>query len=381
MRKKFIASLLALVMLVCALPTLGRAEIINKRNYDGFIVSGFMSKEEEEEEGWDRAKCYLTVHNYVGDKTNLVIPETIDGYTVRWVYSLSKAKKVKSVTIPKTVEDICISDAPKLTKVSVAKDNPKYSAKGSFLLSKDGKTLLSCAGGIVDVKKIPDSVTTIESAFNGSKVGSVKLGKNVKTIGIHAFRNCKKLKQIDIGINVTTIDSGAFEGCDGLTQMNIGGKVKTIGNGAFWYCKNLQKVFIGSKVKIISDHAFDDCPKLKQINIGSSVTTIGRKAFSGCDGLTQMNIGGKVKTIDDSAFSYCKKLQKVVIGKSVKFIGERAFAECPKLRSVYIYNKKCEIDDDYASEPAFPKNAVIYGKKGSTAQKHAKKYKLKFKVF
>lgn len=71
--------------------------------------------------------------------------------------------------------------------------------------------------------------------------------------------------------------------------------------------------------------------------------------FLGC-----VTIPKGVTTIGDSAFSGCRGLTSVTIPKSVTSIGNEAFSECNKL--------------------------TIYGKKGSYAEKYAKKCGIPFQV-
>lgn len=123
--------------------------------------------------------------------------------------------------------------------------------------------------------------------------------------------------------------------------------------------------------------------KFKRIKWGKNVRIIENSAFSGNYGVQTLTVKGKVEVIGCGAFMSCSDLKKVVLGKNVRKIENSAFAFCGKLKSVYIYNRNCKIapPDDYDYDLFYltiPRQATIYGWKGSTAEKFAEKYKIKF---
>lgn len=105
----------------------------------------------------------------------------------------------------------------------------------------------------------------------------------VTAIEKNAFKNNKKLKTLKLGKNITSIGDKAFYKCTALTKVTIPDKVKTIGKQAFYGCKNLKTVTIGKNVSKIGSKAFYGCKKLKTLIIKSKKLTtkkIGSKAFS-----------------------------------------------------------------------------------------------------
>ncbi len=80
-------------------------------------------------------------------------------------------------------------------------------------------------------------VTAVEaSAFkNCTKATSASLGKNIITIGKHAFNGCKKVKQVTVNSKkMTTIGVKAFYNCKVLTKVTIQSTaLKRVGNNAF----------------------------------------------------------------------------------------------------------------------------------------------------
>ena len=286
--------LLAATLAMACIPMESRAEIIDKRTWNGFVYTGFDTEEIEAElEGRpvDKSAIELEILNYAGNEREVAIPTEIDGMKVVSVMSLSRAKNLRTLHIPNGVEvHWALARAPKLRKITVSPDNRRYSVKNNALLNKKGTTLMGYPGGRTTLK-VPDSVVRIAETFEGKKIKKIRLGKNVKKIGY--------------------------------------------------------------------------------------------MVFSRNTGLETLVLDRNVQYIGDNAFKYCRKLKKVVLGKSVKRIGYDAFCRCGKLKKIYIYNKKCkicELKDANVPYTTISRSATVYGWKGSTAERYAKKYGLKFKV-
>jgi len=103
---------------------------------------------------------------------------------------------------------------------------------------------------------------------------------------------------------VTAIDKNAFKGCKKLKSVKIGKNVQTIGERAFYQCKALQKIGIPSNVKSIKKEAFAGCKNLKNVTFqGKKVTSIGKNAFK--------NTKKKIKiSVPKSKYKAYKKLLK-----------------------------------------------------------------------
>lgn len=125
-----------------------------------------------------------TIVHYEGrEEGDLVIPETIDGYTV-------------------TAIDPCAF----------------YLCSGF-----DGKLIL------------PDTVETIgKAAFAGCyNLTSLELSKNLYEIGVGAFAGCKALTDVVLPDSVLKVKDLAFYDCDKLTTLTFGGHVQSMGERVF----------------------------------------------------------------------------------------------------------------------------------------------------
>lgn len=257
-------------------------------------------------------KKQVALRGYVGKKKKITIPKTIKGNKVVDIDLYGNPatfKGVEEIHFPNRFGIYGMSGAKQLKKISINKSNPNYIIKSKLLLNKEGTIVLDCPGGLKNIK-IPDSVTTI-SECSGANLRKVEFGKNVTNVELHAFSSCDKLTTIKFNNNLKEIEYSAFGWCTSLKKVKLPQGFETLGTEAFKMCTNLETVTIPSSTKLIDNGAFEECSNLK---------------------------------------------------------------------SVYIYSKNCKIDpgeyDGYYKKylsDTIPKHATIYGYKGSTAQKYAKK--------
>ncbi len=138
--------------------------------------------------------------------------------------------------------------------------------------------------------KITGSGTVSFTGLKSSSVKKVTIPKTVK-IGGASFK-------------VTAVADNALKGKTKVTSVTIGANVKTIGACAFKGCKKLSEVTIGSGVTTIGKEAFMNCKKLSKITIKSKVLKkVGKNALKGI----KSNVTIKVPAKKLSAY---KKLLK-----------------------------------------------------------------------
>ena len=295
-------------------------------------------------------KCYtgkvlengtLTITDY-DEKcgTDVVIPETIDGYTVteiqdgRWDSTLGKTvspfanKGITTVNIPSSITYI-----------------------GNLSFS---------ANSIKDLN-LNDGIESIASeAFYGNKISSLYLPNTLKRIGRNAFYS-NELKEIDIPSSVTTIQGGAFaynkitgnnalvygrnsDGSVDYTTLNsyagqdasglvIPNTVKNIDYGAFRAVTG-NYLEVPSTVENLLYGAFWNS-FIENIKLNEGLRTIGQSAFSNMK-IKAIDIPNSVETIGNTAFMN-SSLQTVTIGSGIKTIGTNAF-QYAELANGTIYN-------------------------------------------
>lgn len=220
-------------------------------------------------------------------------------------------------------------------------------------------------------------ITIIEGCASLSKLETVLLPSNVKTIGSSAFRGCVRLKDINLK-TIEEIGDYAFYRCSALTSLSLPNTqvvgsfafaydndyyiysssnnlnslslpvAKTIGSYAFNGNMKLSNVDIPQAVEI-GDYAFANCHSIKTIDL-SSVTSLGFGAFyanertpilskvvlsndlteipgdcfDGCSALSEINFPTSLTTIGSSAIPYLA-MDNVVIPEGVVSIGGNNF--------------------------------------------------------
>ena len=99
----------------------------------------------------------------------------------------------------------------KLKSITVEAGNENYTSVDGMLLTANGQTLISGAGGN-GVVVVPEGVTNIvEGAFAGfDTLKGVTLPNTVEAIGASAFSNCTALVTAKIPSSVTTLGANAF---------------------------------------------------------------------------------------------------------------------------------------------------------------------------
>lgn len=232
---------------------------------------------------------------------------------------------------------------------------------------------------------IPDNVTSVgDEVFSYcSSLTSVTIGKGITAISYMMFIGCSSLTNIIIPDSVTTINRSAFHECTSLTSIVIPNSVTRIGSGAFRYCSSLMSIKIPDSVTSIEGWAFSACTSLVSVTIPSSVKYIGGSfVFNWCSSLKEINVdlnnlvyssengvlfskdkttlycypSGKndksyaipdsVTSIEDAAFECCDSLTSVTIPDSVVNIGESAFRQCTSLTNVVIPSGVTSIEMD-----------------------------------
>ena len=226
--------------------------------------------------------------------TDIVIP---DGVTCIGDWFFSYKTELVSVALPGTVTNIgtaaffqsgltnlttissnvlsignaAFSGCTGLMSFDVAVENPSYMGINGLLLTKDGKRIISAAGG---------------------------------------------LRSVVIPSSVTIIGNGAFECCDNITSITIPDTVESIAGVAFMGCTSLTSVTIGSGVTNISTWAFDSCKAMTNLIVRSGTTKIGGGAFANCDSLINLMIADGVTNIEWNV--KILSLQKISLPQTLK---------------------------------------------------------------
>lgn len=116
---------------------------------------------------------------------------------------------------------------------------PKAGTKVSASRTSDGNAYKVLSGGTVQLTKWKSKKTTAKvgsvrfggkkfrvasiagGAFEGTKVKSVTLGKQVDAVGARALAGARKLRKVTLGAGVTKVGAKAFSGCGKLREVTV----------------------------------------------------------------------------------------------------------------------------------------------------------------
>ncbi|WP_157832559.1 leucine-rich repeat protein [Geobacillus sp. CAMR5420] len=292
----------------------------------------------------------VTIFRYIGTDKDVVIPSTIDGYSVVEIAENAFLNRgIRSVVIPESVK--LIGDQAfmgnELTSVVIPGSVTRIGDWAFF----DNDLTSVTIGSSVDYIGL--------RAFSQNNIDSINLPSSVKLIGDHAF-SVNNLTSIDIPDSVTDIGKYAFaDNHIEVAKLPVG--LTTISEGLFSH-NNLTSIDIPESVVTIEAGSFF-ANNLVSVRVPDNVTSIGDGAFS-ANLLASVMIGGKVETIGERAFRY-NNLTEVVIPDSVKSIGQYVFAD-NKLTKVTLSNAITEIptgafmNNDF-TEFVIPDGIVVIG--------------------
>lgn len=348
--KKVLCIFTALSTLVCSVPLLADS-LDSGVTEDGFVW----------EQGGAKT-CYVI--GYEGTEKNIVIPTTIDKYTVSAVQKYAfKDSYIESVVMKSNVEYVCV---------------------GSF---QDCKSLKS-------VTVSPKTESLQIDSFNGcSALTDVTIPEGVKQVDKQAFKDCTSLESIKLPEGLKDINNNAFNGCINLKSIELPTTLLTIGNAVFYNCTSFCTTTIYESLKSIGANAFLKVPETAVITVstvkaynqlikadfkgtilgapvenpadytykldggnavitgykgtdakisvpaeidGHTVTAIDDDVFKDKAFLEKVYLNVPLVSVGDSAFEGCTSLYFVSLPEDFAQIGEKAFYGCNSLKTISI---------------------------------------------
>ncbi|MBR5246257.1 MAG: leucine-rich repeat protein [Clostridia bacterium] len=340
--KKYLAIALAVVLVISVLSITVMAK--TSGNYEYEVIS-------ETEKS-----CVIT--KYTGSTRNLVIPSSLDGYTVTEIgeYAFFDTeesagnKDLRSVEIPASVKKIgryAFNLCSGLNEV-VLSEGLECIEEGAFFNCSNLKTInlpdsINYIGRniLYDTKVMPllpqyeredPTLPESELLFDTSTWtdGALYIGKHLICVDL------RKSGSFSVKAGTKTIAGEAFYWCDKLTSVTIPNGVVSVGEYAFYNCDGIKSLYLPESITVIGQSAFDHCDKLQTINIPSKVNEIAKWTFTGCKALKSVTISGNIKRIGIGAYSACTSLETVKINSGVEEIGKAAFQGCTSLSSITI---------------------------------------------
>lgn len=193
--------------------SVGKNEDMEKPASDSITFEVY-GKSEKNEYTYATNENGITLEEYIGSSTEVIIPSQIDGKKVTCIgqYAFGfadNAEEITKVTIPDTVETI---------------DNYAF----------------NWCKKLKDVN-IPSSVKKIgKRAFCNTALESVTIPESVTSIGNEAFSDCKNLNSVILPKKITSIGANAFNGAV-LKTIQLPDNIIYVGTNAF---KGIEKVIV-----------------------------------------------------------------------------------------------------------------------------------------
>ena len=280
---------------------------------------------------------------------------------------------LEEVVIPKPVTEIgqrSFSYCPSIRLMKVEEGNTVFDSRedcNAIIKTADDLLLFGCKNTV-----IPNSIKSIDAyAFEGhSKLTTIKLPRNITSIGESAFSGCTGLVNViskmktPFAINDNTFSAETY--ANATLTVPYGTK-EAYSTADGW--KNFVNIveslnditFVDAEVKRLcvenwdTDHdgelSFDEAEEVRdlgevfkantvitsfnELQYFTGLNEIGRLAFSQCVNLTSVVIPNSVKTLCYSAF-FQSGLTSIDFPESVETLDYYVFDRCNSLKSVFI---------------------------------------------
>ncbi len=179
------------------------------------------------------------INEYIGTKTQIIIPNTIDSLPVFAVTSNSfKSSDITYIKIPKNVTLIAsnaFNYCDSLLKIDVDSENEKFCSIDGVVYNKEKTSLKVFPAGRGGNFTIPEGITSIASYafYRCYQLENINMYNTVTSIGERAFSFCWNLKTVRFSDNLESVSTMAFSHCNNLTQLHLPASIKRIESDAF----------------------------------------------------------------------------------------------------------------------------------------------------
>ena len=269
-----------------------------------------------------------TVVSYLGNDTEVVIPEMVNGIYVTRIggEAFKNDENITSVTLPDSI--VSIGDKAFMSCTQLESINLP---EGLIELGKEAFENCYKLNSI----NIPSGIACInEKVFSYSGLESITIPDSVTKISYAAFSNCASLKNVIIGKGVKEIADSAFWKCSSLASIIIPDGITELGNGVFWKCTALSEIVIPESVTRLGVGIFENCESLERAVIPGSVNKIYRRMFKNCHKLKSVTLGEGITEIEYEVFYGCASLENIALPNSLETLGYGAFEKCSLLESI-----------------------------------------------
>lgn len=186
------------------------------------------------------------------------LPDTLESIKSN---AFENCSSLQRMHLPAAVSELsanAFSGCISLSEVTVAAENPYYTAVDGVLMTADQATLVyypPCSSQ--SDYTIPETVKTIDSyAFQDAmQLQFLTVPETVETIEPYACYDANSLKEVMLN-GASVISAYAFQSCDQLEAVVFGDGVQEVQTGAFLDCPSLKSIILPKTITTIEDYAF-----------------------------------------------------------------------------------------------------------------------------
>ena len=156
------------------------------------------------------------IKKYLGDETEIIVPDKLEGCPVTMVSSTAFRNNVTSLTFPETITGFtAFKSLDKLREVNIS-EGGKYKSVDGIVYTADGSELVflppyACEG----VFTVPEGVVKIaDNACYGSKAAKIILPQSLREIGVFAFAY-SDISEVKLNEGLEAIGANAFANISG----------------------------------------------------------------------------------------------------------------------------------------------------------------------
>lgn len=156
------------------------------------------------------------IRKYLGDETEIIVPDSLEGCPVTLVSSTAFGYNVTSLTFPETITGFtAFKSLDKLREVNIS-EGGKYRSVDGIVYTADGSELVflppcACEG----VFTVPEGVVKIaDNACYGSKATEIILPRSLREIGVFAFAY-SDISEVKLNEGLEAIGANAFANISG----------------------------------------------------------------------------------------------------------------------------------------------------------------------
>lgn len=163
------------------------------------------------------------------------------------------------------------------------------------------------------------------NSYAGS-ITEVEIDNGITHIGGNVFRNFTQLTEVNIPDGVTSLGNMVFGDCSSLTEISLPDTITTLGNNVFQR-SGITEIVLPESITTIGQQVFYGCTSLTKAVFPSSLNSLGERACYGATSLEEVIFLGELGEIPDQAFQNCSGLKSISWPKNLTTIGDNAFQD------------------------------------------------------